>query len=341
MADTTSLPFNPLRKTLYSMHELFAGFSEGDVESYGRCRDVEILKYFVAKSRHPARHGGASTLEALHDNSISEAVQRLLGEHRRVAAIMGGHAMARGSAAYAEIARVAHGLARAGFLVASGGGPGAMEATHLGAALATRPRSDLDGAIGELRGFPALPESAARLVGTSGRVDRVVAVELHRWLAPAFRLAAAIFAGTTPAPGPSLAVPTWLYGYEPTTPFATHIAKYFQNSVREDGLVTLARNGIVYAEGAAGTVQEIFQDVVQNSMGEFCPMVFLSGPGRRFWSRTLPVEPLVKAILKGRPEYATHVLFTDSGAAAVEFLVELEPHGAAARPSAPRRRGWR
>ncbi len=325
VVDRTSLPFNPLRKTLYSMRELFAGFSESDVASYAVCRDVKILEYFVAKGRHPARHSGASTLEALHDNSISAAVQRLLGTRERVAAIMGGHAMARGTPAYADIARVAYELTRAGFLVASGGGPGAMEATHLGAALATHPRRDLDGAIGELRGVAALPESAARLVGRNGRVDRVVAVELHRWLAPAFRLASAIFADREVAAGESLAVPTWLYGYEPTTPFATDIAKYFQNSVREDGLVTLARNGIVYAEGSAGTVQEIFQDVVQNFMGEFCPMVFLSAPGRKFWSRSLPVEPLVKALLKGRPEYATHVLFTDSAAAAVDFLVQLNP----------------
>src|SRR6185295_2615700 len=103
----------------------------------------------------------------------------------------------------------------------------------------------------------------------------------------------------------SLGVPTWLYGHEPTTPLATHIAKYFQNSVREDGLVTIAKSGIVYSEGSAGTVQEIFQDASQNYYGDaFYPMVFLSAPGTDYWSRTLPVRPLIEALLGKKPDYA-------------------------------------
>ncbi len=338
MADRTSLPFNPLRKTLYSLHDLFAGFSDGDVASYAACREVKILSYFVANGKNPTRHSGASTLEALHDNAISGAVQRLVGSQKRVVGIMGGHDMARGTPAFVDIAHVAYDLTRAGFLVASGGGPGAMEATHLGALLSPRPRQDLDEAIRELRSVPTLPKHAKKLVGTGGRIDTTVAVDLYRWFVPAFRLATAIFADRATPPGPSLAVPTWLYGYEPTTPFASHIAKYFQNSLREDGLVTMGRNGIVFAEGSAGTVQEIFQDVTQNCYGAFCPMVFLSPPETSFWSTTLPVEPLLKAVLKNRPEYATHVLFTDSAAAAVDFLVKLSQPGAAQAPVPLRRR---
>lgn len=48
-------------------------------------------------------------------------------------AIMGGHAMSRGDYVYpGQVAEMARSLARSGFLVVSGGGPGAMEATHLG-----------------------------------------------------------------------------------------------------------------------------------------------------------------------------------------------------------------
>ncbi len=338
MPDPTSLPFNPLRKTLYSVHDLFAGFSDGDVASYAACRDVKILRYFVTNGKNPSRHSGASTLEALHDNSISSAVQRLLGMQKRVVGIMGGHSMARGTPAFVAIAHVAYDLARAGFLVASGGGPGAMEATHLGALLSTHPPEDLDDAIKALRSAATLPRDAGKLVGKDGRIDTTVAVELYRWFAPAFRLATSIFADSATAPEPSLAVPTWLYGYEPTTPFASHIAKYFQNSVREDGLVTMARSGIVYAEGSAGTVQEIFQDVAKNCFGDFCPMAFLSAAKTDFWSKTLPVEPLVEAILKDKAEDATRVLFTDSAAAAVDFLVKLSQPGAALPPAPLRRR---
>ena len=46
--------------------------------------------------------------------------------------------------------------------------------------------------------------------------------------------------------------------------FATDIAKYFENSLREEGLLALALAGVVFARGNAGTVQEIFQDACQN-----------------------------------------------------------------------------
>jgi hypothetical protein len=77
--------------------------------------------------------------------------------------------------------------------------------------------------------------------------------------------------------GRSLAVPTWHYGHEPLTPLATHVAKYFLNSIREDVLLALATNGIIYAPGRAGTLQEVFQDAAQNYYrgdGPFSPMIF-------------------------------------------------------------------
>ena len=38
----------------------------------------------------------------------------------------------------------------------------------------------------------------------------------------------------------SLGIPTWYYGNEPPNLFASHAGKYFFNSVREDGLVSIA-----------------------------------------------------------------------------------------------------
>ena len=92
----------------------------------------------------------------------------------------------------------------------------------------------------------------------------------------------------------SLGVPTWLYGHEPTTPFATHIAKYFVNSVREDTILTIAFGGIIYTPGSAGTLQEIFQNAVQNhylSYGLASPMIFM---GKRFWKEDVPVYPMMQ-----------------------------------------------
>jgi predicted Rossmann-fold nucleotide-binding protein len=80
------------------------------------------------------------------------------------------------------------------------------------------------------------------------------------------------------APGrESLAIPTWVNEGEPISQFASHIAKYFSNSIREDGLLAVATAGIVFAPGGAGTLQEIFQDAAQNAYMVFgrSAMVFL------------------------------------------------------------------
>ena len=44
-------------------------------------------------------------------------------------------------------------------------------------------------------------------------------------------------------------------------PFATHYGKYFQNSIREEALVSNSRAGIIYGQGGGGTLREVFQDV--------------------------------------------------------------------------------
>jgi predicted Rossmann-fold nucleotide-binding protein len=80
------------------------------------------------------------------------------------------------------------------------------------------------------------------------------------------------------APGrESLAIPTWVIAGEPISQFASHIAKYFSNSIREDGMLAVATAGIVFAPGGAGTMQEIFQDAAQNAYRTFgrSPMAFL------------------------------------------------------------------
>jgi predicted Rossmann-fold nucleotide-binding protein len=51
---------------------------------------------------------------------------------------MGGHATTRSSPEYRNIVHLARLLARSGFLVMTGGGPGAMEAANLGAYLCKR-----------------------------------------------------------------------------------------------------------------------------------------------------------------------------------------------------------
>ena len=145
-----------------------------------------------------------------------------------------------------------------------------MEATHLGAWLAGQQDEAVDEALSIMAPAPSFRDDG--------------------WLATAFAVAERY-------PHPkydSLGIPTWLYGHEPTAVFATHIAKFFENSIREDSILTLAYGGIIYTPGSAGTVQEVFQEAVQNhylSFGFSSPMVFL---GKDFWCNDMPVYPLLE-----------------------------------------------
>lgn len=257
-------------------------------------------------------------LRALHDESITEA-RDLFISGRGVAAIMGGHKLSRTDPVYASVAQLARSLTRRGYLMASGGGPGAMEATHLGALLAPHDDAALDVALDQLGREAAFPEGMGQVVASDRTVDRSLVSTLHRWQRPAFGVLRGL-AGTPV--GESLAIPTWFYGHEPPTPFATHIAKYFHNAIREDGLLAIAHHGIVYAPGRAGTLQEVFQDAAQNyysSFGGFAPMVFFDVGG--VWTKTFPVGPVLEPLF-GAERMERHVLFTTEIAAAERFLVE-------------------
>ena len=182
---------------------------------------------------------------------------------------MGGHSLSRRDAAYRQVAYLSKQLTEKGFLMISGGGPGAMEATHLGAWMAGRNELEMQDALHIL--------STAPLYKDEG------------WLETAWR----VHDRFPQKDFLSLGIPTWLYGHEPSTPFATHIAKYFDNSIREDGILSIAKGGIIYTPGIAGTLQEIFQEAVQNhylTFGYASPMIFL---GKDFWTREVPIWPLM------------------------------------------------
>ena len=187
---------------------------------------------------------------------------------------MGGHALLRTDPMFARIVMLSKRLTEEGFCMLSGGGPGAMEATHLGAWMAGRTTEEATEAI------KSLSEAAASF-RDEGWLRSAFDV-IHRYPQKEFV---------------SLGIPTWLYGHEPSTPFATHIAKFFENSIREDSILTLAFGGIVYTPGSAGTMQEIFQDAVQNhylSFGFSSPMVFL---GKSYWTEEMPVYPLLQHLM--------------------------------------------
>jgi predicted Rossmann-fold nucleotide-binding protein len=172
-----------------------------------------------------------------------------------------------------------------------------MEAANLGAYLAGAPAEELQHALEVLAGAP-----------TFRPVDA--------WLTVAREVAAAHPTGTE-----SLGIPTWFYGHEPTNVFATAIAKYFRNALREAILLQVCDAGIVFLPGAAGTVQEVFQDACENyyaTEDQVAPMVLV---GRRYWTEELPAWPLLRALARGRP-MESHVHLADTIEDAAHLLLD-------------------
>ncbi|GGS01529.1 hypothetical protein GCM10010269_45540 [Streptomyces humidus] len=264
------LAFDPYRGCVYSPDELFASLDEG----YEATPDARTYAWFQRTKADGDIFG--SMLRSIHDEAVSDALDELL-VGARVVGVMGGHAMARGTEEYAGAARLGRELARAGLTVATGGGPGAMEAANLGAYAAPFGAGMLPEALRILAKAPAFTPSVTD------------------WARAAFEVRA-----KWPGGGPSVAVPTWFYGHEPPNPFAAHIAKYFSNAVREDGLLARCNAGVVFLPGAAGTVQEIFDDATPNyyeSRGEPTPMVLVD---RAHWTERLPAWPLLRSLARER-----------------------------------------
>lgn len=298
------LPFNPYRAALYTPAELMQGYKHGRPKTRTETLDARIYEYFKSRQLNGR---DVPVMDALafriHDHAIDDALRSLLhpddGPGPRVVGIMGGHQLGRDTSTYRTVAHIGWRLARQGFLVATGGGPGAMEAANLGAALAEYDADAVDDAIDTLAAAPHYEDAAY--------VDRAMTVR-ERY----------------PNRTESLAVPTWFYGHEPSNLFPTHVAKYFANSIREDGLLTIAEYGVIYAPGSAGTIQEVFMDAAQNhyeTAGAASPMVFVD---EHYWTEKKPVYPLLQTLAADTP-YADKLHITDDVDAVVSVVTDHAP----------------
>jgi predicted Rossmann-fold nucleotide-binding protein len=295
-----NLPFNPYRPELYTREELMEGWTKEEDRSV----DKEIYDHFVKHGKKDPNIVEALA-ERLHDHAIDDGLTDLLegriekDGRKRVVAVMGGHGTRRDDESFKKVAHLTRRLTKAGYFIASGGGPGIMEAANLGAYLADLSEGELDAVLKALEVAPKY-DSDGYIEAAQKVIDRY------------------------PSGHSSLAVPTWFYGHEPTNMFSTYVAKYFSNSIREDGLLAIARHGIVFAPGSGGTTQEIFQDACQNhyaTFEEISPMVFLGT--KRYTEDTMLWECL-KNLAEGR-DYERYLHLSDEVDEIVEFIKANPP----------------
>ncbi|HEY2878369.1 Rossmann fold nucleotide-binding protein [Nocardioides sp.] len=277
--DYGDAPVDPYRHSLYTPAELY------DVRPYADSLDARTYAW----SRETPTPQ-ATLAQALHDHAIDEALTTwVTGRH--LVGVMGGHDLDRSSAGYADAARLGWMLGQH-HVVATGGGPGAMEAANLGGFLAHFSRDDLASTVATLGAVPSFHPS------------------IDQWAAKALTVVDGMRGGE------SLGIPTWFYGHEPPNVFATAIAKYFRNATREAILLQVCGAGIVFLPGAGGTVQEIFQDACENYYAtpeSVAPMILI---GTRYWTETLPAWPLLLSLSRGRAmEGHVHLVDTVDDAA--------------------------
>jgi predicted Rossmann-fold nucleotide-binding protein len=272
-------PVDAYRPVLYTPEELYDELVAG--RSYEHSFDARVYAWATAAEADL----GALLSQSLHDLAIDDALTEFTRE-RRLVGLMGGHDLDRDSDGYADAARLGRTLAHSGLTVVTGGGPGAMEAANLGAYLGRYDEPVLDQALAILADAPSYQPS------------------IGDWASAAFEVRRRWPDGTT-----SLGVPTWFYGHEPPNPFADAIAKYFKNAIREDVLLHVCRAGIVFLPGRGGTVQEVFQDACENyyaGPADVTPMVLV---GLEYWTRELPVWPLLRALATDRAmQHVVHLV---------------------------------
>jgi predicted Rossmann-fold nucleotide-binding protein len=272
----TVAPVDVYRSRLYSAEELY--------DSTPYVDSLDGRAYAWSQTTGSADEALA---QSLHDHSIDEALTTWIRD-KHLVGVMGRHATQRTDREYADAARLGHALG-ARHVVATGGGPGAMEAANLGCFLADSPESAVTEAVAALAEVPSFRPS------------------VDEWLRPAL----SVRAGVT-GPHDSLSIPTWHYGHEPSNVFATGIAKYFRNAVREAILLEICDAGIVFLPGAGGTVQEVFQDACENYYADESSVAEMVLVGRSYWTETLPAWPLLRDLAKGHRPMQDRVHLVDS-----------------------------
>jgi len=270
-----TLEFSDAPTSLYSVADLYDGYHPEDPGSWQEAWDTRVYQWTISNGKPRELTLPEVLATRLHDAAMDRLVRAFAhsAAAARMIGFMGGHDIPRTAVSYVNVARLARNLRRRRFKIVTGGGPGLMEAANLGAFLAPHPDAQFAAVIEMLRSAPG---------AGSSQDPKTALAQKTAWIKTAADVRTELLGAWDAPPRPggeSLGIPTWYYGFEPPNLFASGCGKYFMNSLREDGLVSIANGGLVFGKGNAGTVQEVFQNATYNYYRgegiEATPMVFL------------------------------------------------------------------
>jgi predicted Rossmann-fold nucleotide-binding protein len=306
-APRADLPFDPEKNTLYTREELWSGYDS--VPEKNESLDRRIFEYFTRATKHAPSYAHLLA-QRRHDANMDYAVNKFLDldataapQGRKVVAIFGAHSTFRDDPWYGKAAELGYALTRAGYFVVSGGGPGLMEAAHLGAWMSRYDEKALADAVNILAAT-----SKPLAGGAKGQYEmpdywRKSQEVLQRY----------------PSGNDSLGIPTWFYGHEGANAFSSHVAKYFSNALREEKICAVGISGVIFLPGGPGTAQEVFTDAAENGYASYnwhSPMVFYSDQ-----QDSEEMKNLIMKILANKKYSALSMVATvKSASEAVAFL---------------------